>query len=131
MESLQFFSLIGMGMIAAVTAVILRQHRPEFAMLVSVAAGVFIFGGIISGMRPVVNQVRDIFALTSMPQGNIQVIFRALGICFLTQIACDACKDAGENAIGAKVELAGKITVMAISLPLFGQVLGIVRSLLM
>jgi len=127
---MHFFSLIGMGIAAAVMSVILRQHRPEFAMLVSMVAGVFILGGIISAVQPVISQVHDIFGLTSMPQDNIQVIFRALGICFLTQIACDACRDAGENAIGAKVELAGKITIMVISLPLFNQVLGIVRSLL-
>jgi stage III sporulation protein AD len=58
------------------------------------------------------------------------ILLRALGVCFLTQIACDTCRDAGEAAIAVKLEIAGKIAVLAISLPLFRQVLGFVSTLL-
>ena len=124
------FALVGLGIVAAIIAVVLKQHRPEFAMMVSVGAGVLILGGVLVGMIPVVNQIRQIFSTTAVPQQYIQVLFQALGLCFVTQIACDACKDAGESAIGAKIELAGKISVLVISLPLFVQVLDIVRMLL-
>lgn len=130
MDVAKLFSLVGAGLIAAVLAVVLRKQRPEFALLVSLSAGVFLLGGIVVGMLPVVSEVRAIFDSTSMPRPYVEVLFKALGICFVTQIACDACKDAGESAIGSKVELAGKIAVLVVSLPLFSQVLGIVGSLL-
>ena len=124
------FALVGLGIVAAIIAVVLKQHRPEFAMMVSVAAGALILGGVLVGMLPVINQIRQIFSTTAVPQQYVQILFQALGLCFVTQIACDACKDAGESAIGAKIELAGKISVLVISLPLFTQVLDIVRVLL-
>ena len=124
------FALVGLGIVAAIIAVVLKQHRPEFAMMLSVGAGVLILGGVLVGMLPVINQIRQIFSTTAVPQQYIQILFQALGLCFVTQIACDACKDAGESAIGAKIELAGKISVLVISLPLFTQVLDIVRMLL-
>ena len=124
------FSLVGLGMVAAILAVVLKQYRPEFAMIISIAAGVLILGGVLVGMLPVVNQIRAIFSSTAVPQQYVQILFQALGLCFITQIACDACKDAGESAIGAKIELAGKISVLVLSLPLFAQVLDIVRVLL-
>jgi len=124
------FALVGLGIVAAIIAVVLKQHRPEFAMMVSVAAGALILGGVLVGMLPVINQIRQIFASTAVPAQYVQILFQALGLCFVTQIACDACKDAGESAIGAKIELAGKISVLVISLPLFTQVLDIVRVLL-
>ena len=130
MDVTQLVSLAGLGLVAAVMAVTLRQHRPEFALLVSLAAGVLILGGAVQGILPVVEQIRSIFSSTRMPDTYLQVLIKALGICFLTQIACDACKDAGEGAIGAKVELAGKVAVLVISLPLFTQVLSIVGELL-
>ncbi len=37
---------------------------------------------------------------------NIQVIFKALGVCFIAQLATDACNDAGESAIASKIEMA-------------------------
>ena len=124
------FSLVGLGMVAAVLAVVLRQYRPEFAIMVSIGAGVLILGGVLIGMLPVVAQVQTMFDATAVPRQYVQVLFKALGICFITQIACDACKDAGESAIASKVELAGKIGVLVISLPLFTQVLDIVGVLL-
>ena len=130
MDNLQLFSLVGLGLVAAVMAVVLRQYRPEFAMVLSITAGALILGGILVGMLPVVQQIQAIFASTSIPPQYAQILFRALGLCFITQIACDACKDAGESAIGAKVELAGKIAVLVLGLPLFTQVLDIVRGLL-
>jgi len=129
-DNLQLFSLVGLGLVAAILSVTLRQYRPEFATIVSVSAGVLILGGVVVAMLPVVAQIQTIFDSTAVPRAYVHILFRALGICFITQIACDACKDAGESAIGAKVELAGRIGVLVISLPLFTQVLEIVRVLL-
>lgn len=131
MDVTQLFTLVGLGLVAAVMAVTLRQHKPEFALLVSLGAGILILTGVVQGILPVVEQIESIFRSTSMPTAYLQVLFKALGICFLTQIACDACKDAGEGAIGSKVELAGKVAVLVVSLPLFAQVLTIVRGLLL
>ena len=124
------FALVGLGIVAAVLAVVLRQYRPEFAILVSIGAGALILGGVLIGILPVVAQIQSMFDATAVPQQYVQILFRALGICFITQIACDACKDAGESAIASKVELAGKIGVLVLSLPLFAQVLDIARVLL-
>jgi len=124
------FSLVGLGIVAAILAVVLRQYRPEFAIIVSIGAGALILGGVLVGMLPVIAQIRSMFEVTAVPQQYVQILFQALGICFITQIACDACKDAGESAIAAKVELAGKIGVLVLSLPLFTQVLNIVGTLL-
>jgi len=78
----------------------------------------------------VVEQIRGMLNLSSMPAEYAGVLFKALGVCLLTQIACDTCKDAGESAIAAKVEMAGRVLVLLISLPLFQQVLSIVYSLI-
>jgi stage III sporulation protein AD len=130
MELGEVFAILGVGMIAAMLAVMLRQHRPEFAMLVSLAAGVFILLRLIGHIEPVVAEVQTILSSASIPGEYAAVLLRALGICFLTQIATDTCKDAGESAIAVKVELAGKLSVLAVSLPLFREVLAVVARLI-
>lgn len=130
MELTDVLSIIGIGIVAAALAIVLRQHRPEFAMLVSLAAGIFILLKVVSAVVPVVDQIQSILSTASLPLEYAGVLFKALGICFTTQIACDTCKDAGESAISAKVEMAGKIAVLVVSLPLFSQVLSIVYSLI-
>lgn len=127
---MNMMAIIGLGLVAAVLAVVLRQHLPEYAMLVSLAAGVFILFQLAGEMVPVVEQIQSVMATASLPMEYAGILFKALGICFITQIACDTCKDAGETAISSKVEMAGKIAVLVVSLPLFSQVLTIVGALI-
>lgn len=130
METVDILAIIGIGLVAAVFAVILRQHHPEYAVLVSLAAGVFIFFRVAQDIVPIVEQIQSLMHTAALPGEYAAVLFKALGVCFITQIACDTCKDAGESAIAAKIEMAGKVAVLAVSLPLFGQVLQIVQSLI-
>lgn len=60
----------------------------------------------------------------------IQVVMKCLGVCILTELAGQTCRDAGENAIAAKVELAGKVTLVLVSLPLFQRLLEVAERLL-
>ena len=127
MEVLPF---AGLGIIAALVCVMLRQLRPEYAMLLSVAAGVFILLALVPGILQIIEQIQSMTARANVPDEYIGILLKAVGICFVTQISCDTCKDAGENAISAKIEMAGKIAVLIISLPLFERVLGVVQALI-
>lgn len=122
--------LVGLGVVLALIAVVLRQHRPEAAMMVTLAGGIYIMFRIMGYLLPIVEQTNSILQTTGVNPEYAGILFKALGICFLTQIACDACRDAGETAIAAKIEMAGRVGVLAVSLPLFTQVLSVVLALL-
>lgn len=124
------FTIVGVGVVAAALVVVLRQTKPEYAMLVSLATGIFILYKVLNDLVPVVAQIDTIFSTSGVSAQYGEILFKALGISLITQIACDTCKDAGESAIASKLEMAGRIAVLAVSLPLFTQVLSIVRSLM-
>ena len=58
------------------------------------------------------------------------ILLKTLGVCFLTQLSADSCRDAGEGALAAKVELAGKLFIVILALPLFQQIAGSALSLI-
>ena len=122
--------IIGLGLIAAVICVLLRQYKPEYAIVVSLAAGGMIVLMLLPDMLLVLREVERIVSGSIIDELYMQILLRALGICFITQIACDACKDAGEAAMSSKIEMAGKVAVLATSLPLFRQVLAFVGMLM-
>lgn len=125
------FLVTGLGVVAASLIMVIRQRAPEHALLLSVAAGVLILGWVISAGKPFFEEIQRIMALCGGAEsGYVEILFKAMGICFVAQIACDACRDMGESAIAAKVELAAKISVLVISLPLFEKILSIVGSLI-
>jgi len=123
-------AVIAVGIIAAILSVMLRQTRPEFALILSLATGAFLLFAVFGNIMDIIARIQDMLSKALIPGEYVAVLFRALGICFITQIACDTCKDAGENAIAAKLEMAGKITVLAVSLPLFEQILAVAREMI-
>lgn len=122
-------SIVGFGLIAAVLSILLKQYKPEYAILMSIGAGVVMLMLITVSAAPLFEAVESLLVSSNMPIEYIEILFKSLGICFLTQIACDTCKDAGESAIAAKIELAGRVSVLIISIPLFTKILSVVGVL--
>ena len=120
----------GVAVVAAALATVLRQRAPEYALLLSLGAGVLILGAVIQAGLPFFEQVQALFEATGAQEEYVQILFKSLGVCFVVQIACDACRDMGETAIATKAELAGKVAVLVISLPLFQRILSVVGSLI-
>ena len=127
---MNILTVIGIGLVCAVLCVLLRQVRPELALLLSLAGGIFILLSLFTDVLQIIGRVEGLMARVSVPNAYAQVLLKALGICFLTQLACDTCKDAGESAIATKIEIAGKIAVLVVSLPLFEQALSLVFALI-
>jgi stage III sporulation protein AD len=88
-------AIVGIGLTAAALAVLLRQYKPEYAMLASLMAGIVILGMAFGDMRSVLDEVNGLISGGIMRADYAGVLLKALGICFVTQIACDSCRDAG------------------------------------
>ena len=118
--------IAGVVVVAAFLAVMLRQQRPEQAMAVSLAAGIGILALVLSKALPVIGTLRELLSTAALPEEYGAILFKALGICLLTQLAADACKDAGES----KAELAGKLMLLMLALPLFEKIAQLAASLI-
>ncbi len=127
---MEIMAIAGVVVIAAFLAVLLRQQRPEQAMAVGLLAGIGILALVLTKAVPVFSTLQDLLGTAALPEEYGQVLFKALGICLLTQLATDACKDAGESALAAKAELAGKLFLLMLALPLFEKIAEIAVSLI-
>lgn len=114
--------IAGIAIIAAVVAAMLRRYHQEYAVFLSIAAGALILLAIFSNVSPAVKQIGTLLSAAGLTADYAVILFKTLGICFLAQFAADACRDAGENALASNVELAGKIAIVVLSLPLFEKI---------
>lgn len=122
--------IAGIAVTVAAFAVLLRQARQEYALLLGLAAGVLLFGLVLSKATPVFSEISRLTAEAHISSRYVSVLVKALGICFVTQLAADTCRDAGETAVAGKVEMAGKFAVLLVALPLFAQVAELAIGLL-
>lgn len=118
------------AIVAAILALTLKQYSPQIAVVVSVGAGVLLFGYIAASLLPVLQEVLSISLLSEGVAENIGTLFKCLGVCYVVQLAADSCRDAGQQAIASKVELAGKVTVLALALPMLKTVVSFLDDLI-
>ena len=77
---------------------------------------------VISNFFSIFTQIKDLINLAKMPEKYISILFKCLGICFITQFASDSCNDAKETSLASKIEIIGKFAMMATSMPLFEEI---------
>lgn len=118
------------ALIAAVLSMVLKQYKPEYSLFISIAAGVLIFLSVIAVIEPIISFIGELTDRAGLEGVYGEVLIKSLAVCYITQLACDCCKDAGENAIAGKLLIAGRIAVLLIALPMFKSLTEIVAGLI-
>lgn len=124
------FSVLGIAIIAVAACVLLQKTNPEFSMAVALITGILIFLFVLSAFTPILDSLKDWMNQFHLNNIYFMTVIKTLGICYLTQLASDTCKDAGYSSIASKVELAGKVTILLLALPLFENLLSLTQELI-
>lgn len=122
-------SVVGIALISVCIIVILRKNAPEFSVPVSVVASVIILLISMAFGKSIFEKIESLSSSAGIGSENIKIIFKSLGICYIVQIGKDICNDCGESALGDKVDLAGKIAIASISIPIVTKVLELILEL--
>ncbi len=123
-------TLCGTAIAAATLSVVLRQYNKEYSLYISLAASLIILFIVTGAAVPVIELIKKLSEISGVDAQYIAPLMKALAISYITQLASDCCKDSGENAISSRVDFAGKIAVLLVSLPLFEAIIGIIEDLI-
>lgn len=117
------------GVTAAILSLSLRRYNAEISIAVAVIGSVIIFLSVLLNLSYVYDTVKSLFSASSVNSTYILIMFKAVGICFLTEFASDCCLDAGQRAIANNIAIAGKVLVLVTAVPMYKDVLDVVLSL--
>ena len=124
------FTIAGIGIVSTAFVIILKQYRPEFAFGAALAAGIILLFFSVSCFTEIIKTINDFIDISNAGKEKYEILIKCLGICMVTKIASETCKDCGENSIVSKIDLAGKAVVLTFSMPLFQEVIFIIKDLL-
>ena len=127
---MEMTALIALCIITALLALTLRGQRPEFAMLLSLGCGIFVLLALMGQMKEIITGLEKIMSGLSEQSGLTAIILKALGICIVAELGSQCCRDAGEAAIAAKVELVAKAALVLMSMPVFTSLMETAGELL-
>lgn len=116
-------SVIGVGLLGAVATLFIRRYAPEYALLTAVVSGCVMLVLIIVSFSGLIGEMESIFSSAGLDNGILKTVLKGLGVCYLTSFATDICRDFGQTSLGAKIELAGKVTIVILTLPLIKMII--------
>lgn len=122
--------IIGIGLVAVLLLLVVREYRPEFASLLSIAVGVLILLLLIDKIGLLIDVMVDLGSKADINQHYITTILKILGIAYITEFAAQISRDAKEGAIAQKIEMAGKIIILILAVPLIEALVDLILRML-
>ncbi len=124
---MDIMQVVGLGFVAVVLALVLRDNKPEMAMFLSVTAGIIIFISLLGKIGSVFDVIKDIASRANLSMVYLGTILKIVGIAYIADFGSQICKDAGEGAIASKIQFAAKILILMLAIPI---VVAVLNSLL-
>lgn len=125
-----FYGVLGFCLIVTVLLLIIRKERPEMATPITIAASALILIGLMKNISQILSVFESLGSKAQIDSGYLKLVVKIVGIAYLAGFGAQICKDAGENSMAAKIELAGKIFILSLGVPIMAGLLEmIIRNL--
>lgn len=118
------------GIAAVLVAIFFKKGKEEYSLYISIAACVLIVLSGIGKFDVILDAINKLQGYVNINKAYIEVLIKIIGITYVTEIAASLCKDSGYQAIGEQVELVGKLTVLAVSMPILLALLETINNFL-
>lgn len=127
---MQVFQIASLGIISTILIVTLKDFKPEFKILISIATGVMIFSILLGEISYVIETINTLSTRVNVDIGYFDIIIKIIGIAYVVEFASQISKDAGENSIAMKIEFGGKIMIMVLAIPILMALMDLIIKIL-
>ena len=122
--------IAGMSLTAVLLAKLLERYAAEQALLLTLLLGALLTGAAVLMLTPVMSEIDTLLLQSGLDSGQTACLAKAIGICCVTQLAADVCRDAGQSALCTAVIFAGKAALLLLCLPLIEPLLSLIEEVM-
>lgn len=127
---MEILQIAGIAVSGVVVVSLIRNFKPEMAIYVVLATVIIIFIFALDQLTAVFQFLKTVYSEMTYGKEFFPILIKVLIVAYLADFTAQLCSDAGEASIGNKVELAGKVIIFYISLPILVSILQLVNSIL-
>lgn len=118
------------GITAVLLAVQMKGVKGEYGTYLAAAAGCFIFFYGISKLETILDAMRQVQDFIKINRVYLTTLLKMTGITYIAEFAAGICKDAGYGSIGTQIEIFGKLSILAVSMPILLALMETLQGLL-
>ena len=127
---MQIIKVIGVGLIGALVAGLLRQEKSELYIFAIIAGGALILIIILSSLTDVIAQFGMLVGKSGVDESLFAGVLKIIGVGYITEYAAALCNDYGVSSIANKLQLAGKVAIFFMTMPVLSNLVDIISSIL-
>ena len=122
--------LTAVGVTAVVLSAVLKKNTPELALLLVLAAGLWMLSLVASGLGAIVALMEELAQQAGLSEALLEPVVKTVALSILTKLTVELCRPAGEGGVAAFVETAGAVLALLVALPLIQAVAQLMGELL-
>ena len=122
--------LAAVGVTAVVLSAVLKKNTPELALLLVLAAGLWMTFLAAAGLGAAVELMEELAEQAGLSEALLEPVVKTVALSILTRLTAEICRSAGEGGVTAFVETAGAALSLLAALPLVRAVAQLMGELL-
>lgn len=127
---MEIIQIVGLGLIVAMMSLLIKEQKPLFSFLLVLFFGALVFLFLIDKITAVIRIIEDLAFRSNINMVFLKTILRIIGIAYIAEFGAQIIRDSGHESIASKIELAGKILILFMAIPIIRVIIETVIQLL-
>lgn len=119
-----------LGIAGVLLALQLKSLKSEYSIYLCLGISVLIFWYMTEQLGTVLQGLQAIQESLPLNAGYIRILIKIIGITYIAEFASDLCRDAGYQGVAGQIQIFGKISVLAVSVPVLTALLDVIQTFL-
>lgn len=112
------FRIIVIALLGVILAMFLKTQKPEYSVFISLCIAILILFCVLGLFTSAKEQLSTLSSYLTKDNQYFGLLFKMIGITYLSEFCSGICRDAGYQAIGSQIEVFGKLTILLAGLPI-------------
>ncbi|MEC5422284.1 stage III sporulation protein AD [Virgibacillus sp. C22-A2] len=127
---MDILQIVTLGIISSILYIVLKDLSPSFAFFLILITGIIIFLSIIQQIGSIFRLIESLGEKANVEGMYMETILKIIGIAYIAELGASLTKDAGLVSVATKIELAGKIFILLLAVPIITAVIEAILSFL-
>lgn len=122
------FRIMIIALLGIILAMFLKTQKPEYSVFLSLCIAMLILFCVLGLFTSATEQLRSLSTYLVADNPYYGLLFKMIGITYLSEFCSSICKDSGFQAIGSQIEVFAKITILLAGLPILTTLIETIQS---
>ena len=123
------FKIVAFAIISVILIILIKEQRPEIALLLTIVSSITLLIFALNKISGIFELLENLVNKSGINKDFLKIIFKITIIAYIIEFGKNICVDAGQNSIETKLEMAGKVIIVVLSLPIINSLVNILTGL--